>query len=221
MTSAEREQWAKAAERTINIRALGDDLPCKQMACLEVEKERDWWVQKAKELNLWNQGDDDRVVLGRVQEYLATTPPELWCPCNKGVVLEKASQHLAGCDARTGLLLLKEKLHKEKCKEMAAQREQQHIKECARQEKAAAQAFERAWKDSFAPYFSGQFLRTVKTVVNAEVQFRYKYNFSPLHLPLIPTIHILADFICSVCVCSDDGCPIVRPNDGWLHEADE
>ena len=50
---------------------------------------------------------------------------------------------------------------------MAAQREQQHIKECARQEKAAAQAFERAWRDSFAPYFSGQFLRHVKTVVDA------------------------------------------------------
>ena len=139
-------------------------------------------------------GDEDRVVLGRVQHYLATTPPELRCPCNKGVVLEKANQHLAGCDWRPGLLLLEEKLHTEKRKEMAAQREQQHIKECARQEKAAAQAFERGWKDSFAPYFTGQFLRHVKTVVDAQVQFRYKSIFSPT-LPLIPTIHILADFI--------------------------
>ena len=57
------------------------------MACLEVDKEREWWVQKGKELKLWNQGDDDRVVLGRVQEYLATTRSELRCPCNKGVVL--------------------------------------------------------------------------------------------------------------------------------------
>ena len=152
------------------------------MAGLEVDKERDWWVQKGKELKLWNQGDDDRVVLGRVQEYLATTPPELWCPCNKGVVLEKASQHLAGCDARPGLLLMEEKLHKEKCKEMAAQREQQYIKECARQEKAAAQAFEQGWKDSFAPYFTGQFIRHMKTVVDGQVQFRYKSSFFPLLL---------------------------------------
>ena len=70
------------------------------------------------------------MVLGRVQQYLATTPPELRCPCNKGVVLEKARQHLAGCDARPGLLLMEEKLHKEKLKEMAAQREQQYIKVC-------------------------------------------------------------------------------------------
>ena len=100
------------------------------MACLEVDKEREWLVKKGKELKLWNQGDDDRLVLGLVQEYLATTPPELRCPCNKGVVLEKARQHLAGCDARPGLLLMEEKLHKEKLKEMAAQREQQYIKVC-------------------------------------------------------------------------------------------
>ena len=111
-------------------------------------------------------------------------------------MLEKAREHIAGCDARPGLLLMEEKLHKEKCKEMAAQRDQQYIKECARQEKAAAEAFERGWKDSFAPYFRGQFIRHMKTVVDAQVQFRYKSSFfPPTPLPLIPTIHILADFI--------------------------
>ena len=105
-------------------------------------------------------------------------------PVQQGVVLEKASQHLAGCEARSGLLLLEQKVHTEKRKEMVAQREQQHSKECARQEKAEAQAFERAWKDSFAPYFSGQFLRRVKTVVDAPVQFRYKSYFFPHSSPL-------------------------------------
>ena len=93
------------------------------------------------------------MVLGRVQHYLATTPPEERCPCIKVVVLDKSSQHFPCCDAVPGLVLLLEKLRTEKWKETAAQREQQqHIKECARQEKASAQVFERPWKDSFAPY---------------------------------------------------------------------
>ena len=77
MTSAERQQWAKAAEWSINIRALCDDLQCNQMACLQVDKEGDWRVQKGKELNLWNLGNEDRVVLGRVKDYLPTTPAKL------------------------------------------------------------------------------------------------------------------------------------------------
>ena len=52
MTTQEKQQWAKAAKSTINIRALCDDLPCNQMACLEVDKEREWWVQKGKALKL-------------------------------------------------------------------------------------------------------------------------------------------------------------------------
>ena len=127
------------------------------------------------------------MVPGPVQHYLATMPPELRCPCNKGAVLEKARQHLAGCDARPGLLLMEEKLHKEKLKEMAAQREQQYINEFARLEKTAAKAFERGWKDSFALFFTGQFLRHVKTVVDAQVQFRYKSNcFFPYSSTLDP-----------------------------------
>ena len=77
MTSAERQQWAKAAEWSINIRALYDDLPCNQMACLQVEKEREWWVQNGKELNLLKPGDEDRLVVAGVQHYLATTPAKL------------------------------------------------------------------------------------------------------------------------------------------------
>ena len=80
---------------------------------------------------------------------------------------------------------MEEKLHKEKLKEMAAQRQQQYIKECAIQEKAAAQAFERGWKDSFARYFTVQFLRHVKTVEDAQVQFRYK-SFFPYSSTLDP-----------------------------------
>ena len=86
MTSVQSEQRAKDAEGFINIRALCDNLTCKQMACLEVLAVREWWVQKGKEFNLWNHGDEDRVVIGGVKHDLATTPPEVRCRCNKGVV---------------------------------------------------------------------------------------------------------------------------------------
>ena len=75
MTSAQRQHWAKAAERPINIRALCDDLPCNQMAFLQVDKELEWWVQKGKELNLWNQGDENRVVLDHpISPHIAPVP---------------------------------------------------------------------------------------------------------------------------------------------------
>ena len=52
-------------------------------------------------------GDDVRVVLGRVQNYLATMPPEERRQCIKGMVV-KSSQQFACCDAVSGLVRLEE-----------------------------------------------------------------------------------------------------------------
>ena len=48
MTTEEREQWAKAAEMSFNILALCDDQPCNQMAWLDVDAVREWWVQRGR-----------------------------------------------------------------------------------------------------------------------------------------------------------------------------
>ena len=76
--------WAKEAERSINIWALCDDLPCNRPASWQVDKEPAWSVQKGMELNLWNEGDEDQMVRGQVTHYLGTTPQEERCPSIKG-----------------------------------------------------------------------------------------------------------------------------------------
>ena len=177
MTSVQGEQSAKDAERSINIRALCDDLPCNKIGLLGGRSSAGMLGQKGKELHLLKKGDEDPVVLGRVQHYLATTPPEVRCRCNNGWCWRRPVNTFC-CDARAALTELEEKLRTEKRKEMAALREQRHIMECAMQEKASAQAFERTWKDSFAPYLAGQFLLRVKAVGDGQLQFRYKPIFS-------------------------------------------
>ena len=103
MTSEEREQWAQEAERSINIPAMMD-LPCGQIERNAHEKLVGWYLQKAFELGLSGQRDvyveERRDMLERLQHYIATTAPTKRCPCKKGVVLVKTSQHVGACDAK-------------------------------------------------------------------------------------------------------------------------
>ena len=84
MTDEERVQWAKDAERNINIPAMMD-LPCGQIEGIAHEKWVGWYLQKAVELGLSEERnvfvDDREPVLERLKNFIATTPPAMRCPC--------------------------------------------------------------------------------------------------------------------------------------------
>ena len=102
MTTEERVQWAKDADRIINIAEMMD-LKCGQAEALVHDKWVGWYLQKAIELGLSEERDpnwDERkAALEGLKEYIATTPPAMRCPCKKGVALVKAGQHWGVCGA--------------------------------------------------------------------------------------------------------------------------
>ena len=67
------------------------------------------WRALALTLTVANVGDLDMDMLLRMQQYIATVPHGLRCPCSQGIELAKTEQHFPGFDA-VHALALKDKL---------------------------------------------------------------------------------------------------------------
>ena len=176
MTAEEREQWAKDAERVINIPRMMD-VPCGQKAGNAHMRWVDWYLQKAKELGLTGNGDASgdgpEAVLERLKEYIATTPPAMRCPCKKGVALAKAGQHLSYCDARPALIRKERELKRVVEEERVLKVQRLDIEERFRWAKAGAQGFEASWRDTYPAHLTTAFLQRLKAAVAKELETRY------------------------------------------------
>ena len=90
--------WAHEAKGIIDIDD-STDLRWNQAADLAREaKMRKWWALAIK-LDLVHPGVCDRDMLLNMQQYFATTPHEMQCPCTRGVVLATIQDHYLKCDA--------------------------------------------------------------------------------------------------------------------------
>ena len=165
MTAEEREQWAKDAERIINIPEMMD-YKCGQAKAMVHEKSVGWYLQKALELGLSEErnvfGDDCEHVLERLKEYIASTPPAMRCPCKRGVALAKAGQHWGVCDAKPALIRKERELKKVADEERVLKRQRLDIEERFQWAKVGAQGFEASWRDTYPPHLTTAFLQISK-----------------------------------------------------------
>ena len=90
-------------------------------------------------------GDKQRDVLERLQHYIARTPPAKRCPCQKGAVLVKASQHMGPCDEKPALIRKESELEKLEEGERVLKRQRLDIEDSFERAKLAAQGFEASW----------------------------------------------------------------------------
>ena len=137
-----KDQWPRDAERITNIRAM-IDVQCWQIKGIAHEKWLVWWLHKAVVVGLSQQrevsGDERREVLERIKTYIAITPPEKRCACEKRVVVLKAKPHMGSCDRKPALISKESELRKVEEWELVQKRQPMDFAERFEQRKLAAQ----------------------------------------------------------------------------------
>ena len=63
------------------------------------------WQALVANLGLVQPNAKNLEMLVRMHQYIATTPPELRCPCTRGIVLSTIGEHFPELDAVSGLEL--------------------------------------------------------------------------------------------------------------------
>ena len=84
-----KAKWAADADRFINIEEILE-MPCNQMAYLQLSTRVEWWLLKANGLKLSLEWAGELEVLTSLKPYIATTKRGSRCPCIKGLVVERS-----------------------------------------------------------------------------------------------------------------------------------
>ena len=116
-----------------------------QMPHWEREAERVKWGQLAATLKVAEPDDPD--MLHKMQQYIATTPPEMRCPCRRGELLNSAG-HFPGCEGITESLMFEDLCEQWDKEEAAAKRELERVAEEIEEEKRQAAHFNEILNES-------------------------------------------------------------------------
>ena len=163
-------KWAADAERDIHRDYLLD-LPCNQLTGLEREAERDKWKNLGVALNLYK-ADYKGDYLRDLQEFIASNPPLMRCPCARGVTLQTADDHYPRCDAVSGLRHLEDerKSFKRKREELD---DEQKLSEVEWGRLAiCTRALQSQWCDPQVMHMSTAFLQRLSRLTREELDRR-------------------------------------------------
>ena len=130
-------EWVAEASSLINLPYF-DEWFCNQLPHWEREAERDKWGKLASTLKVAQA--DDKDMLYKMQQFIATTPPEMRCPCRRGELLNSAG-HFPGCEGITESLMFEDLVEQWDKEEAAAKRELERVAEQIAEEQRQAAHF--------------------------------------------------------------------------------
>ena len=119
----------------------------------EREAERVKWGQLAATLKVAQSDDPD--MLHKMQQYIATTPPEMRCPCRRGELLNSAG-HFPGCEGISESLMFEDLVEQWDKEEAAAKRELERLAEEIEEEKRQAAHFNEILNESLYARLSNE-----------------------------------------------------------------
>ena len=161
-------KWANEARNMFNYEWMFD-IPPNQMDYLKRRDEVEYWCDFARQLGLV--ADEERLLLRKLQEFVAKTPLEQRCPCKHNVVLATSEDHWPGCDVIPAIQIEEdEKRMKEKEKVIEQEREM-----CRRRRiKDSDDAFDisQLWRSELPSYMTTAKLEEIQKAVSGQLFVR-------------------------------------------------
>ena len=139
-----RGSWAQEPKEMISVDYLLE-LFINQLACWPREVGVRKWHALADKLDLVHPGDLNRDMLVRMQQYIATPPPEMRCPCTRGIVLNTIEEHFPECDASPALELKAKQLAEVKADRIQLDVKRQRIEHKWLDNKTTAEHLQATW----------------------------------------------------------------------------
>ena len=128
------------------------------------------WHALAVKLGLEHPGVKGRDMLVGMQQYIATTLPEMRCPCTRGIVVNTSGEHFRECDAVPGLELKSKQLAAVDAEKIQLDLKRQPIEHKWANNKTTAVHLHARWDPAVLTHCPRVFLNDLKQGIKEEIK---------------------------------------------------